>query len=65
MYNKNKGRSGMIDYSGADAPAGFGAPASTPVFFCTNPDNMNFEALAKKAGYFKREWRLCAKFWKI
>ena len=37
-------------------------------FSCTKPDYMNYEALAKKARYIsrtRREWRPCAKLWKI
>ncbi len=36
-------------------------------FSCINPDDMNYEVLAKKAKYFKQneELRLCVKLWKI
>ena len=36
-------------------------------FSCTNPEDMNYEALAKKARYYKQdeELRLCVKLWKI
>ncbi len=36
-------------------------------FSCTNPDDMNYETLAKRARYFKQDEELlpCVKLWKI
>lgn len=62
-----QGRSAVLDVHAADCT---GEEFNDEIgklmhdFSCANPDDMNYEALAKKARYFKRdeeEWLLCVR----